>query len=122
MLIAKPEEVVKNIKIDNFTFFALMTHNYNYDKALLYELCQNSVKYIAMLGPKKKLERMLLEYNEESRPLTEAQIATIHSPAGLDIGAETSEEITLSILAEIKAFIGKKQGSPLRDKTVGIHE
>ncbi|HLO56476.1 MAG TPA: XdhC/CoxI family protein [Saprospiraceae bacterium] len=121
VLIAKPEEVVKNIKIDNFTFFALMTHNYNYDKALLYELCQNSAKYIAMLGPKKKLERMLLEYSDEGRPLTEAQLATIHSPAGLDIGAETSEEIALSILAEIKAVIGKKDGRPLKDKMAGIH-
>ena len=121
VLIAKPEEVVKNIKIDNFTFFALMTHNYNYDKALLFELCQNYANYIAMLGPKKKLERMLLEYNDEGRPLTEAQLATIHSPAGLDIGAETSEEIALSILSEIKAVIGKKDGRPLKDKMAGIH-
>ena len=121
VLIAKPEEVVKNIKIDNFTFFALMTHNYNYDKALLYELCQHNARYIAMLGPKKKLERMLLEYNDEARPLIDAQLATIHSPAGLDIGAETSEEIALSILAEIKAFIGKKHGTSLKDKKAGIH-
>jgi len=121
VLIAKPEEVVKNIKIDNFTFFALMTHNYNYDKALLYELCQHNARYIAMLGPKKKLERMLFEYNDEGRPLIDAQLATIHSPAGLDIGAETSEEIALSILAEIKAFICKKHGTSLKDKKAGIH-
>jgi xanthine/CO dehydrogenase XdhC/CoxF family maturation factor len=122
VLIAKPEEVIKSVQIDDFTFFALMTHNYNYDKALLYELCQNNARYIAMLGPKKKLERMLLEYSEEGRPLTEAQITTIYSPAGLDIGAETSDEIALAILAEIKAFLGQKKGSPLKDKTVGIHE
>lgn len=122
VLIAKPEEVIQSIKIDEYTFFALMTHNYNYDKALLYELCQHHAKYIAMLGPKKKLERMLSEYEEEGRPLTNQQIATIYSPAGLDIGAETSEEIALSILAEIKAFMGRRNGSSLREKTVGIHE
>jgi xanthine dehydrogenase accessory factor len=122
VLVAKPEEVVKNIKIDNFTFFVLMTHNYNYEKRLLHELCQNDVKYIAMLGPKKKLERMLTEYKEENQPLTDNQIATIHSPAGLDIGAETSEEIALSILAEIKAVVSQKLGTFLKDKKTGIHD
>ena len=122
VLVAKPEQVIKSVIIDEFTFFALMTHNYNYDKVLLYELCQHQARYIAMLGPKKKLERMLNEYEEENRPLTESQIATIYSPAGLDIGAETSEEIALSILAEIKAVISRKNGSPLKDKMVGIHQ
>jgi xanthine/CO dehydrogenase XdhC/CoxF family maturation factor len=122
VLIAKPEQVIKSIRIDDFTFFALMTHNYNYDKALLYELCQNKARYIAMLGPKKKIDRMLAEYEEENRALSTEQIATIYSPAGLDIGAETSEEIALSILAEIKAVLTQKQGSSLKDKVVGIHE
>ncbi|MBK9255063.1 MAG: XdhC family protein [Saprospiraceae bacterium] len=122
VLTAKPEQVIQSVRIDDFTFFALMTHNYNYDKALLYELCQNNAKYIAMLGPKKKLERMLSEYEEENRPLATEQIATIYSPAGLDIGAETSEEIALSILAEIKTVLEKKQGRSLKEKTVGIHE
>jgi xanthine dehydrogenase accessory factor len=122
VLIAKPEQVINSVSIDNFTFFALMTHNYNYDKALLYELCQNNARYIAMLGPKKKIERMLSEYKEEARPLTLEQIATIYSPGGLDIGAETSEEIALSMLAEIKAVLTQKQGSPLKNKLVGIHE
>ena len=122
MFVAKPEQVIQNIRIDDFTFFALMTHNYNYDKALLFELCQNNARYIAMLGPKKKIERMLSEYEEENRPLSTNQITTIHSPAGLDIGAETSEEIALSILAEIKAVLTQKQGNPLKDKLIGIHE
>jgi xanthine dehydrogenase accessory factor len=122
VLIARPEEVIRSVHIDEYTFFALMTHNYNYDKALLYELCQYNANYIAMLGPKKKLERMLSEYIEEGRPLTDHQIASIYSPAGLDIGAETSEEIALSILAEIKAVISRRNGSSLREKTVGIHE
>jgi xanthine dehydrogenase accessory factor len=114
--------VLENINIDDFTFFALMTHNYNYDKALLFELCQHQVRYIAMLGPKKKLERILYEYNEENRPLNDDQIASIHSPAGFDIGAETSEEIALSILAEIKAFVSNRQGNSLRYKSSSIHD
>lgn len=121
VLIAKPEDVIKNLHIDDYTFFALMTHNYNYDKALLYELCHHHIKYIAMLGPKKKLERMVTEYSEEGRPLTNDQLDRIYSPAGLDIGAETSEEIALSILAEIKAHISQIKSNHLRHKDAGIH-
>jgi xanthine dehydrogenase accessory factor len=122
VLVAKPEQVLKHIAIDEYTVFALMTHNYNYDKAMLHELCQKGARYIAMLGPKKKLNRMLDEFEEEGRPLTAAQLDTIFSPAGLDIGAETSEEIALSILAEIMAVLKERRGISLRDKMQPIHE
>ncbi len=122
VLVAKPEQVLKHIALDDYTVFALMTHNYNYDKAMLHELCQQGARYIAMLGPKKKLNRMLDEFEEEGRPLTAAQLDTIFSPAGLDIGAETSEEIALSILAEIMAVFKERRGISLRDKMQPIHE
>ncbi|MBK9735243.1 MAG: XdhC family protein [Saprospiraceae bacterium] len=121
VILAKPQQVLENISVDNYTCFILMTHNYNYDKALLYELCKKNVRYIAMLGPKKKLERMVLEFEEEGRPLTNDEISLVYSPAGLDIGAETSEEIALSILAEIKAIMSHKKGNHLRQKLNTIH-
>lgn len=121
VILAKPEQVIESVNIDDYTFFALMTHNYNYDKALIYELCRKNVKYIAMLGPRKKFERMLSEFEEEGRPLSDAECAIVHSPAGLDIGAETSEEIALSILAEIKAFMSNTSGTSLKFKSQGIH-
>jgi xanthine/CO dehydrogenase XdhC/CoxF family maturation factor len=122
VLVAKPEQVLKHISLDDYTVFALMTHNYNYDKAMLHELCQKGARYIAMLGPKKKLNRILDEFEEEGRPLSAAQLDTIFSPAGLDIGAETSEEIALSILAEIMAVLKERRGLFLKDKTQPIHE
>ena len=122
VLVAKPEQVLSQINIDEQTVFALMTHNYNYDKAMLHLLCQNEkIKYIALLGPKKKYERIISEYNEEGRALTESQINNIYGPTGLDIGAETSEEIALSILAEIKAVMSNKNGSHLRNIKSKIH-
>lgn len=122
VLVAKPEQVLSQIPLDDWTVFALMTHNYNYDKAMMRELCQKKARYIAMLGPKKKLLRMLDEFEEEGAGLSEESLATIHSPAGLDIGAETSEEIALSIIAEIKAVLHERNGASLRSKKVGIHE
>ncbi len=121
VLCTKPQDVVKNIMIDEYTYFALMTHNYNYDKALLFELCKHNARYIAMLGPKKKIERMLSEFEEEGMALSEKQCASIFCPAGLDIGAETSEEIALSILTEMKAFMSHKTSNHLRHKLTTIH-
>lgn len=122
VLVAKPAQVLQQIPLDDHTFFALMTHNYNYDKAMLHELCSHQARYIAMLGPKKKLARILDEFQAEGRPLSPTQLATVFSPAGLDIGAETSQEIALSILAEIRAFISHRQGTSLRHKAQPIHQ
>ncbi|MGL6267701.1 MAG: XdhC family protein, partial [Chitinophagaceae bacterium] len=55
VLVSKPENVLEQIFIDEQTVFALMTHNYNYDKAMLQILIGKNVSYIGMLGPKKKL-------------------------------------------------------------------
>jgi xanthine dehydrogenase accessory factor len=121
VLVAKPEQVLEHIPLDDHTVFALMTHNYNYDKAMLHALCLQNARYIAMLGPRKKLTRMLDEFEQEGRPLSAEQLNTIFNPAGLDIGAETSEEIALAILSEIKTVLSGRQGGLLRNKLEPMH-
>ena len=121
VLVSKPEQVFDQVQIDERTIFLLMTHNYNYDKAMLKQLLQKNITYIGMLGPKKKRERILDEFKEEGLVFTEQQLSVLHSPVGLDIGAETSEEIALSILAEIKAFFANKDVQSLRKIKEVIH-
>ncbi|MEO7983968.1 MAG: XdhC/CoxI family protein [Bacteroidota bacterium] len=121
VLVAKPEELLRQITIDEQTVFALMTHNYNYDMAILEELVRRNVIYIGLLGPRKKKDRIIAELKEKGLELTETQLSTIHGPVGLDIGAETAEEIALSIIAEIKAVLSGKQGQPLKDMDEAIH-
>jgi xanthine/CO dehydrogenase XdhC/CoxF family maturation factor len=121
VLVAKQEQALEQIVIDERTVFLLMTHNYNYDMAVLKQLLQRNVTYIGMLGPKKKRERILNELKEEGSSFTEQQLSVLHSPVGLDIGAETSEEIALSILAEIKAFFANKDVQSLRTIKEVIH-
>jgi xanthine dehydrogenase accessory factor len=121
VLVAKPEKVLEQITIDEYTIFLLMTHNYNYDKAMLVQLLQKNVSYIGMLGPKKKRERILDELRHEGIVFTDDQISVLHSPVGLDIGAETSEEIALSILSEIKAMFANKDVQSLRKINEVIH-
>ena len=121
VLVSKPENALKQVEIDERTVFLLMTHNYNYDMAMLKQLLQMNVSYIGMLGPKKKKERILGELTDEGMSFTEEQLSVLHSPVGLDIGAETSEEIAVSILAEIKAFFANKDVQSLRKIKEVIH-
>lgn len=121
VLVSKPENVISQIEIDDRTVFVLMTHNYNYDMAMLHQLLLKNVIYVGMLGPKKKLDRVLGELRDQGVNFTEEQLASVHSPVGLDIGAETSEEIALSILSEIKAVLSGKQGLSLHSNTGSIH-
>ncbi len=109
------------LQIDDQTAFVLMTHNYNYDLAMLRVLLTKNVKYIGILGPKKKLVRMLEELSKGGVKLSKSQFKSIYGPVGLDIGAETSEEIALSIIAEIKAVFSNKKGKFLKDKKQAIH-
>ena len=121
VLVSKPEQVLEQIEIDEHTVFLLMTHNYNYDMAMLKQLLQKNVSYIGMLGPKNKRERMLNELKDEGLIFTPQQLSVLHSPVGLDIGAETSEEIALSILAEIKALFAGRDVQSLRTIKEVIH-
>ena len=121
ILVGKPEQVFKDIKIDYQTYFVLITHNYKYDLAMLKLLLQTDCNYIGILGPKTKLNRMLEDLSDEGIKVTEEQLNRIYGPIGLDIGAETSEEIALSIIAEIKAMMSGKTGTSLKYKTGKIH-
>ena len=121
VMLARPEVVIKNLQIDDYTVFVLMTHNFNYDRAMLEGLVQKNARYIGMLGPRKKLERMLSEMKEQGVILNEQQLASIHSPVGLDLGAETPGEIALSIISEIKAVMSGSKGLSLHTNTGSIH-
>jgi xanthine/CO dehydrogenase XdhC/CoxF family maturation factor len=121
VLVSKPENALEQIFIDEQTVFVLMTHNYHYDKAMLKILVEKKVAYIGMLGPKKKLDRMLQELMDEGITLSNEQMERIFSPVGLDIGAETAEEIAVSIIAEIKVVLTGKTSQSLRNIHVPIH-
>jgi xanthine dehydrogenase accessory factor len=121
VIVSKPEKVLEHIDIDDRTCFVLMTHNYKYDLKMLKALLSTTVFYIGLLGPKKKLLKMLEEYAKENFIITEQMLTRIYGPTGLDIGAETPEEIASSIIAEIQAVFNEKKGNMLKFKKDVIH-
>ena len=121
VLVSKPEAVLDQLSMDSRTVFVMMTHNYNYDLSMLKALLPTQTPYIGMLGPKKKLDRMLDELRQEGMKLDDAMLSKVHGPTGLEIGAETPEEIALSIIAEIQAVVEGKVGGMLKHKPDVIH-
>ena len=119
--LATPDRVLDGVTADRFTAFVLMTHNYHYDLAVLQQLVTTDTRYIGSLGPKTKLQRMFDELDTVGNPLTEDQKARIYGPVGLDIGGETSDEIALAILAEIRAVLNNRPGGSLRLLQTKIH-
>jgi xanthine dehydrogenase accessory factor len=118
LVVARAGDVLSKVDCDTRTVFVLMTHNYNYDMALLKELLPLGLTYIGCLGPKKRLIRMIDEITDEQGAIPADQLAPVYGPAGLDIGSENSEEIALSILAEIQAVLKKRNGSSLTYKNL----
>jgi xanthine/CO dehydrogenase XdhC/CoxF family maturation factor len=116
------ENFADNFQIDEQTFFVLMTHNYRYDLEVLKQLLDKNARYVGVLGPKTKLERMFDDLENLGCIVTDDLKKKIYGPVGLDIGAETSEEIALSVVAEIKAVLEGKNGRSLKFKTEKIHE
>ena len=118
----KPSEVISAADIDDQTAVVLMTHNYNYDIAALEQLIPANCHFIGVLGPKKKLQKMLDDLTGKGIKIDGEALKRIYGPVGLDIGAETPEEIALSILAEIKAVFSKRNGASLKERIIEIHE
>ncbi len=93
----------------------VMTHNFTHDRELLRMLLARPLRYLGILGPKSRTQHLLDDLGEESP-------AHLHGPAGLDIGAETPEEIAVSILGEMQAVLARRPGGALRDRNAPIHD
>jgi xanthine/CO dehydrogenase XdhC/CoxF family maturation factor len=121
ILLCKADEVAGSVPWDPRTVMVMMTHNFNYELSVLKMLVPFKIPYLGILGPKKKLEKMLEAIKNEGLNLGEEDLMRIFGPIGLDIGAEAPEEIALSVVAEIKAVLEGKKGTSLRDKNGPIH-
>ncbi|MCB0639139.1 MAG: XdhC family protein [Lewinella sp.] len=107
------------LALDDFTAVVLMSHDYERDKQMVRHFLPLQPVYLGMLGPRKRLERMHEELAAEGLNL--AGYPRLFSPIGLDIGAESPEEIALSIAAEIVAAYRQRSAGFLKDRTGSIH-
>jgi xanthine/CO dehydrogenase XdhC/CoxF family maturation factor len=112
----------ERIQLNNRTVAVVMTHNYLHDLELLKTLLPSPVRYLGILGPKSRTGKLLQDLQEQGITPTEQQLQRLYNPVGLNIGADTPEEIALSIVAEIQAVLGDRSGGSLRNYQGPIHD
>ncbi len=108
-------------RIDRHTFVVVMTHNFLHDLELLRGLLTTPARYIGLLGPRARTDKLLAELAKQGGVLDAVQRARLYGPVGLDTGADSPEEIALSIVAEILAVRNGRPAASLRDRRGPIH-
>ncbi len=116
------EFIERDFNITPYTACVLMSHNYEYDRDVLKKLIKTESPYIGILGPRKRFGKMVKEFLEQAIDLAKEDFHRIHSPIGLDIGAETPDEIAVSIIAEIQSKFSNRSGGFLKYQSGSIHQ
>ncbi|MGH8496792.1 MAG: XdhC family protein [Gammaproteobacteria bacterium] len=103
---ATPESLDGTINTGDFAAAVVMSHKLERDRLYLMALARSEIPYIGLLGPAARRRSLLDSLGEDAGRIE----ARTYGPVGLDIGAETPEEIALSIVAGIQAVIGGREG------------
>lgn len=121
LLEARPERFRDVVSPDHRTVAVIMSHHLEHDRDYLEGLLPSPVRYIGLLGPRRRAEQLLEALELDHEPINEKALGRLHNPAGLDIGSETPDEIALAIVAEIQAVLSERKGGFLRDRRSAIH-
>lgn len=106
VLVGAPQDVVARIEASDRAVALVMNHNCDRDRDALRALLDTKLRYIGVIGPRSRTQRLLREIgadDEDNR---------VVGPAGLSIGAETPQELALAIISEMQAVLA---GTPMAD-------
>ena len=107
-------------RLDERTVVCVLTHDPKFDVPLLELALRTPLGYLGAMGSRRTNDDRLKQLREQG--VTEAELAILHAPIGLDVGASTPEETAVSIAAEIIAHRQGGTGSQLRHVRGPIHE
>ncbi|MCM3761143.1 XdhC family protein [Alkalihalobacillus oceani] len=100
-------------KTDKSTYVLLVTRGHKHDVMILPSLFDKEVAYIGMIGSKRRISGVFSQLKQE---YPNADFDRVYAPIGLDIGAQTPEEIAVSIIGEVLKVKNEKSGISLREK------
>jgi xanthine/CO dehydrogenase XdhC/CoxF family maturation factor len=103
--------------VDHRTAAIVKSHNYGRDFAALCQLLKLDLPYVGLLGPRKRRDQLLHAVLDEGIAID----AEVFAPAGLDLGAETPEELALALVSEIQATFAGATAASLRNRKAPIH-
>jgi xanthine dehydrogenase accessory factor len=122
LIIGPAPELVAQASPSAAALAVVMTHHYVHDVPVLRDPLPRPLAYLGLLGPRLRTEKILADLKEDGFAITPEQQARLHAPVGLDLGAESPEEVAISILAEMQAALGARDGRPLRNRPGPIHD
>jgi xanthine dehydrogenase accessory factor len=115
VVVAADEAALAPVRLDTRTAAIVMSHSFAQDTFFLRWLLAHQLPYVGVLGSRRRTLDLLAQLGRDAMP------KTLYAPAGLDIGAETPEQIALSILSEVQACFAGRTGGALRDRDGSIH-
>jgi xanthine/CO dehydrogenase XdhC/CoxF family maturation factor len=116
-----PFELAQDFRSDTQTAAVVMNHNFGRDLLSLHRLLPLQLRYVGLLGPKKRHAEILLQLSEYAVFDFNTGLDNLFAPAGLDIGSESPEEIALSIVGEVAATLSDRVGGFLRERRADVH-
>jgi xanthine dehydrogenase accessory factor len=116
------EPHLRDFPINRTTYIVLVSRGHKQDQEGLRLVVNRGAAYVGMIGSKRRVSTVLRHMAEEGIPLE--ALEAVYTPIGFDIGAETPEEIAVSIIAEMIAVRRRASGRPMREgrPSIGTHE
>jgi xanthine dehydrogenase accessory factor len=114
IVLLSDDNVLRDVQVDPEAAVVLMTHSYQLDARLLPSILGARPRYLGLLGPRTRAERLFAELGTGMPPW-------VHAPVGLDIGGDSPTAVALSVIAEIQAVFEGRSGNMLKYRRGAIH-
>jgi xanthine dehydrogenase accessory factor len=114
ILVQWPDEALGGLSIDRSTAVVILTHDPKFDMPALRSVLRTEAGYVGAIGSRKTNQNRFDALREEG--FGDEQLARVHGPIGLDLGARGAEETALGIMAEVTAVRFGGSVLPMREK------
>ena len=105
-------QTIHELEPDESSWIVIVTRGHHLDKDALQAALETNATYVGMIGSPSKVKRIFKDLLKEG--ISRERLEQVHAPIGLDLGAETPDEIALSIAAEMVMIRKKASGASLK--------
>lgn len=116
-----PSGLAEKVILGPRSYAIVMNHHLERDKETLKFLLNTPVPYIGVLGPRKRYNDMLAAFKDEAFEPDAEDLKRVRNPIGVDVGADTPEEIAVSVMSELLAVRGGYEAGFLNERSGRIH-
>jgi xanthine dehydrogenase accessory factor len=112
VVVGFPGEIAQEREFTQLSFGLVLTHTAAHDLPVLAVLLRSDIRYIGVLGSTRRAAALARRLREMG--FTEGDISRLHIPVGLDIGAESAEQMAVAVVAELLMVRSERSGRSMR--------